>query len=589
MKRLIIFLSIAALIAGCRKDTEEISSSNTSNIFGLPAVYVNGTIAGQVVNEAGTALTNIPVRIGSETTYTEENGYFLFRNVPLNTRGAFVHVDHPSHWHASRKVVPQHNSTHYTTLTLMPKSFQHQVSANDGGMVTLPDGLAIEFDPNSFVTSTGTPFQGTVVVAARWLDPTQTGTQHMMPGAFHGINSTNKEVTLKNYGIAGVELISTSGDPIRIAEGATATLVFPVPAQLEGAAPSTIALWHFDESSGFWREEGTAQRDGAVYTAQVSHFSFWSVNESFDTVVLEGTVTNEGGEPLANTQVSVHFPDQNTFATGFTNANGMFSGLVPSGELLVLTISDACNFSVYAQNIPPLSDDTDLGFIEVEASDVSTTTISGSLANCDGGIVNAAIVQICWPQGCQFIIPNADGTFEQTFTWCGTAEFNIGIVDYSTGETFATTAPATSEVALGLVQVCEGPLETYISLDFNGTERFYPFPNQYIQNGNVFLRAEDSNYSFRISIPQGSAGTYINGEVSFTYFDNSTDPELPLFLVSGSCAFGECTSLSIIVTSYGEIGEFIEGTYTGNIDFTTSLQSFPNAPVSGSFRVVRNQ
>lgn len=587
MKNFLILFSILLVIAGCRKDTEEHSTTTTSSGFEPTAVHVNGTVAGRVLNEAGDFLAGVPVNLGTSTAYTTEDGYFIFRDVPLNTRGAYIHIDHPGHWQASRKVVPKHNATHYTRLTLMPRQSNAQVSGAEGGSVELTGGVTLEFEPNSFENSDGELYSGEVGVAARWMDPMDSGTEAMMPGALHGISADDKEVALKNYGITAVELVASNGDPLQIATGTSAAITFPIHPELAGEAPESIALWHFDEESGYWREEGNAVKSGDAYTGQVRHFSFWSVNESFETVLLEGTIVNQDGAPLANTQVSVLFPEQNTSATGFTDASGVFSGLVPAGEQLTLMVSDACNFSVYGQNIPPLSDDTDLGTIQVSADDVSTTTISGDLTNCDGEVVNDAIVQICWPQGCEFILPNADGSFEQTFTWCGATEFNIGVVDYTTGETFSTTESTDTEIDLGSVVVCDGPLETFISLDWNGTERFYPFPTQYVQSDRVYLRAESNDYYLRLTIPEEAVGEYINADVGFNYFDYSTNPDIPLFLVSGSCFIGECNDLTINITQYGEVGEFIEGDYSGTVDFGTTVESFPNSPISGSFRVVR--
>ena len=35
-------------------------------------------------------------------------------------------------------------------------------------------------------------------------------------------------------------------------------------------------LWYFDEDAGLWKEEGSATLSGNVYTANVSHLSYWN-------------------------------------------------------------------------------------------------------------------------------------------------------------------------------------------------------------------------------------------------------------------------------------------------------------------------
>ena len=99
-----------------------------------------------------------------------------------------------------------------------------------------------------------------------------------MPGEFTGVDSGNR-VNLVSYGVIDVTLKDTSGNPLQLASGQTATLEFPLPPNDPGDA--LMPLWSFDTASGDWIREGDATRDAGagVYRGTVSHFSPWNCDK----------------------------------------------------------------------------------------------------------------------------------------------------------------------------------------------------------------------------------------------------------------------------------------------------------------------
>ena len=117
-------------------------------------------------------------------------------------------------------------------------------------------GGTIVFAPNTIQKSDGTPYTGTVKVAAKWLDPSDPSTMAKMPGNLFGVNSRSEEVVLGTYGMIAVELESEAGESLNILSGNTAKVTTPVRTSMLNNAPNEIPLWSYNEEYGVWVEEG---------------------------------------------------------------------------------------------------------------------------------------------------------------------------------------------------------------------------------------------------------------------------------------------------------------------------------------------
>jgi hypothetical protein len=584
--RITLIILLAFSLLSCRKENDNTVLTDTTFQNDPAAVYVNGRLMGIVSTENGQPVSGAVVKVGNNQTTSNNEGMFVFNNVSMNKNGTFVHVSHSGFWQASRKVYPHLNGTHHTHLVLMPKENAGQFDAATGGNINLSAGLELTFAANAVADLNNQPYSGNTAVAARWLNPLDENTKDMMPGDLAGRNASGQRVAIMNYGIAAVEL-SGGGQTLNLLEGSPALLKFPVHADLQANAPNQISLWRFDEVIGLWIHEGFAELNGAYYEASVPHFSFWCIGEEVESVELTGIIADENDNPISAIPVSLFHPDFGYLGSVFTASNGVFTGLAPAGISLTLSVASQCNITIVNQEISPLSSDTDLGIINISGGQSSTTMISGSLQNCDGDAVSSGIIYVCWDGDCQTILAENDGSFSQSFVHCADDEFQILVIDYNSGQTIILTEDVASSINMSAVVVCQTQLDTYISLSFSGTERFYPFPFQYIQSGRPHLKSEDNDYSILLSFDQATVGSYSNELASIIYFENSSTPEISLFTESGSCSWGECTDFNITVTEYGEVGGYIEGTYSGTLDMYNTMMAMPGEPISGSFRVIR--
>ncbi|TVR38247.1 MAG: carboxypeptidase regulatory-like domain-containing protein [Cryomorphaceae bacterium] len=583
-----IFLILLSLTS-CRKDYDK-SSENTQFPGNQPyAVTVNGSVMGMVLNQNSVPMSGAVVKAGNHQTTTNTDGIYVFHNIPLNQKGMNIRASINGFWSSSRVVYPRHNHMHHVTHTMLQRFQTGQFSAADGGEVDLSDGTSLVFGPNSIAQSTGELYSGTVSVDKRRLNPDNPLTVRYVPG-MRGINQDQQEVALQSYGILAVALQTPSGQPLNLAENQTATITFPVPQSMAGSAPATLGLYRLDEVNGQWLHEGEAQLQGSSYVGEVSHFSYWGIFDDFDGVMLEGTLVNQAGAPVPNTTVTILDADGPGWETTQTDADGNFNVLVPENLNLNLMVSNLCNVTIYAQALGSISSDTDLGNITVNESEAGFSQISGNLVNCDGNPVSLASVQICWQQGCQSLMV-MNGSFDVAFSWCDATAFTVSVFDFGSGETAQLTVNADNTINLGTVQLCDNPADEFINFTIDGVNVALPNPYQSIVDNQSRVNAQNSSYSFEMRWPvEGVTNSvFSNSEVQWQY-SYYTTPDTSLQFQYASCGLGECENLTFTLTQVEAVGGYIEGTFEGTLDFSNGFQGVtPNAPLSGSFRVLRSQ
>jgi hypothetical protein len=304
----------------------------------------------------------------------------------------------------------------------MQRALSGTVNAATGGTITSNGGATIVFPANAFVTATGTAFTGTVNVYSRWINPTAANLAAIIPGDLRGISTNGTENILETYGMVGAELTDASGNTLKIATGKTATISFPIPASLNGSAPASIVLWHFDEASARWKQNGTATKTGSTYTAQVDKFSFWNVDvPNTNFINLDYTLLNAAtNTPLVSTSTRIKRAN-GTYGYGITNNTGFVSGLVPKNEVLVLEViaNSACGTVVYSQNIGPFAVNTSLGNINVAIPAVQFVQFTGTLTTCTGAAVSNGYVSLSGTGGyAGFGNTSATGAFSFSILNC---------------------------------------------------------------------------------------------------------------------------------------------------------------------------
>jgi hypothetical protein len=469
---LLLFFSLL-LTTGCQKEIENPGGGATP----IPGVgdneMVTGGVDGIVVDENDQPVSGLTVTSGANSTITDRYGSFRFRNISLSKANGTVKVSRNGYFTAYRSFYSVAGRINNVRIKLLPKTNAGNFSAAAGGTVSIPGGAKLVMPANAITDAGGAAYAGQVNVAMTWIDPGAADLPYIVMGDLRGIATGGEERGLSTYGMIGVELTNGGGQPLKIASGKTAELTFPVPASLQGNAPATIDLWHFDEATARWKQEGTATKIGSNYVANVSHFSFWNCDAPFPVINLCMSFVNSNNIPLINVQVRIKRLVNNTYGYGRTDSMGNVCGKVPKDEALLLEVLDQCNAVVYSQNIGPFSANASLPPITVNIPAANSLVITGTITNCSNANVTNGAALIYVAGGNYYTVPVTNGTFTLSLVRCtsGTLNFTVLGIDYTTLQQSVPVGGSggIGVINMGTIQACGTSSAQFIEFLIDGT------------------------------------------------------------------------------------------------------------------------
>lgn len=585
-KLTLVFLLVTLLLSSCRKDDEAFGSFPPTPP--TPEVVVNGSIAGIVIDENNMAVTSALVKLNAKSRVTDENGYFSFQNVDINTKGSLLTIEKEGYFYNAKFVKSTLNSQNFTKVKLIERVQTGAFSASMGGNIVSTNGVSITFDANSITQEDGEMYNGVVNVYTTWLDPLSTDLPLRMPGDLRAFNTSGQQQQLTTYGMIGVELEGTSGEILNIAPDQIATITVPLPTALASNAPRSIPLWHFDEVSGYWLEEGEARLEGNAYVGDVSHFSFWNCDVPNDFVFINGTVIEEDGDPLQNVIVRITEVATGLSACDITDKGGEFSGAVPRDVELIITIIDNCGVEIYTATIGPFTEDTVLPTITANSANTSLT-ISGSLINCDNASVTNGYIKINIGPGNQEILPtDENGEVSGTINTCGVSTLVITAYDLDNlTQSEATSFEVTglSRISLPNTFVCD-ELEEFMSFTIGETQVIDLDPYSLIRTNDeeeleIVIQGNDQDpfiiNSVAITTSTTTTGSFTPSLVTSFYELSDPNPRTTTLQCFLDCEF------SVDFTILEDRGGWAVGSFSGTLpQISAPFQVFE---IAGTFRI----
>lgn len=586
MKKIAFFLFAAMLVTffACRKDVDEVTTDETTYVPPIleqwvqPIRNVNGTLIVFVSNEAGEPVPDAKVKLGNLTLTTDQYGHAFFRDADLNAEGSFITVENAAYFTGSRRFFPVDGAETRVRVELIAKQFDHSFASQDGGLVELNGGASITFPENSIRKADGTPYNGTVKLAAHWLDPSNPRTLDRMPGNLQGINNQGTEVVMATYGMVVAELQDEAGNPLNILKGKKATLKMPVPDNLLASAPNEIPLWSYYEEYGVWAEEGKATLQNGAYVGEVSHFSFWNCDYPYPLVNFSATLVDEDGNPVENYPVTISLVSNPITAYGYTDSTGYVGGKVPANEELLIQVYGHCGEVIYSQQIGPYTADIDLGQITISFNALNSTTLSGQLTDCNGDPVTNGIV-IMQFNGYNVYEYTTTGDFDVSFTSCsGTIDVSAVDVDQLT-QSSPVMVSAGGAFDLGQINICNAPLQNFLRLTYNGATTVYTPVEAGVDAGDTYFfhNMNQDSVRFDFYVTGSTVGNY---DAPANFFTNFLNTQIGLY-------FADAQLENFEITSFGNVGEPIIGTFSGTVNNYWSGTPQP-VMVSGDFNVIRN-
>lgn len=296
------------------------------------------------------------------------------------------------------------------------------------------------------------------------------------------------------------------------------------------------------------------------------------------------TYVDQFGNNLTANSFQVKFTGDTTISNYPPNATAVF--IIPANKIMTrkIYVSTLCNGWVLADSIQigPFTTDFNAGIITVNVPQpTSSFTISGTANNCSGGSIASGLVTV--------IIENraykgiaSNGSFAVNVSRCGTniTNANITVSDNATQQ--QNTSPVivnvtNVNVSGVIVQACGVSANEFINYTFDSTNVSFTdslFCSKDTAGVTTITSYKTNNKNkFWLDINQSTLGTY---PVRFLTVgkDNLS------YSASGSAAY-------VTITEYGSVGNFVAGTFTGNVRLSTNSQNIK--PISGSFRIKRTQ
>jgi len=313
-------------------DTEVTRDFTLSENISLPPS--TSSVNGVIKDISGNPLSGVNVRSGLVQTVTNNVGEYSL-SVETGEKVSIT-ADLENYAQASRnvEVIEDVVSNLDMTMVVVDKIEVFDVRA---GATIYTKGATVALAGSSIVNNDGSTFIGEVIAKVSFNQVTSLSGQKVFPGDYIGLQTDGQESGLISYGFIDVTLEDANGSKLRLADGFTATLTYPMDTNI-AATPDTIPLWYYDTEKGIWIEDGFASYDVNTnsYTGAVSHFTTWNLDAKVARGVLNGCVEDVNGNRVSQAQILLSTPGSyNTFNNN--NANGEFGFYnAPAGQTLSL-------------------------------------------------------------------------------------------------------------------------------------------------------------------------------------------------------------------------------------------------------------
>ncbi|WP_298141109.1 hypothetical protein [Flavobacterium sp.] len=348
----LLFLGMAVLsLVFTNCDSKEETTKESEFTFGN---VVSRDFKGKIVDINNNPIANATISLNGYEVTTNSSGIFSYVNANVKERFAYFTAKKEGYLDGSRLVM-SHEGLNELTIMMLPMDVTATIPTGVVSEVTLPNTTKVTFD-GSFMLENGTAYNGDVKVIVNHLDAADPKVFDKMPGNLIGEREDGSISGMETYGMINVELRGDDNQKLQITTGHTANISLPIAANQLDTAPSTIPLWHFNETSGMWEENGFARRIGGKYVGNVSHFSWWNCDYAYPVATLNVFVTNADGTPVQGVRVTISRQAGSTgdvlMDLGITGANGSLSAGVPRNEVLTFRAYNVNGVLINTQQLP---------------------------------------------------------------------------------------------------------------------------------------------------------------------------------------------------------------------------------------------
>lgn len=571
-------------LPGCRKDSSDIEPPTGGTTGGQ---YTH--VVGLVTDQSGAPVPGASITCGNKSATTDVAGAFLIRDVGTDGR-CYARATKAGYFPGSAGVPAKVNGVSAVRITLLTDAPVTTFDVGTGTDHTLPGGAKVVIGPNQVVGAGGTPYSGTVSLAFRHLDPDAPEFPAIMPGGDLLATGADGDRQLQSFGMMMFRMTDGNGNELQLASGTTAEIAMPVPTSLAGSAPTVMPLWHFNEETGKWEEDGSSTLQGGMYVGTVGHFSSWNCDLPFDRALVHGLVLDCHGDPVEGVVVKTGQSE------AVTDAQGRYERYVPAGLGFTIRVdAPAMGLTSEVVTMGPLSDGSETSVEDLHLNECPAF-VEFNLV-CTGGAQVMGYATLSWASGSVVRYFTSAGAYRLAVPHNG-ASAQLRIVH-------GNGAPAETQVTLptaqggssngGTFEVCpqgSGTGEYISTFTIHGDGH----NNQVVTINTSGLTAM-ATYSVgdgsTVGFASGQSGTSIsigfpgNATGTWNVVDDSGDAMVAVTL-GGNTYIGQDFTLQ--VTEYGAVGQHVRGTFSGTFarfDQVT-MEMVPVTVSNGSFDLLRN-
>lgn len=591
-------LLLVTLLFSCNRELASLNETPAARTTQTPPDPISAGLQGTVVDSANNPIPGANVVVGSQSTLTDNNGFFKFSIASLDRNASTIVVTKPGFLKGVRSFAAT-NGTNNVRIKLVIKrltaifntgtSVLLQYVPNPGGSSPPLIQLGIP-TLNVVYKSNNQPYSGAVHFFIAYFNPNDPEIATTVPGDLVADDSAGNRVLLKSFGMASVDLETPSGEALQLAPNTTASLTISIPPNLVATAPDRIPLWYLDETTGVWQQEGFATKAGSMYVGQVSHFSFWNCDIPVPAIMLDMQFLNTNNTPCANAWVRVKSTAYG-IRYSFTDSLGKVRGLVPANEVLQVTLAsfNCPGFPLFLQMVGPFATATTLPPFQVNPSNPAIIrSITGTATNCAGAPVQTGLVKVIYGIEVNYY-PITNGTFAFNQIACSnTQTLQITATDFATSQSSnaVTQSLNGNTITVPTIQACGNTASYFVNYNINGTAFSITSANP----TNILVGVADSATNM-VTIQGIAFAAQIQNQMTFAFRPaaNPLQGVNPLLLFGANQFTNNTlpTPIPVVLTQNAAlVGGIYEGTFTGN--FTDSLGNANNV-INCTFKVPRIQ
>jgi hypothetical protein len=586
VKPLLSIMALYFLMLSFSCNKEEPTPAVTFDYSGITAV------SGLVKNRAGNPIPGVSISAGGQTTTTDIDGAFLLNQVPFAER-LMVTAVKPGYFKGNYGLKPSKGAISVIEMRLIDNAPNFSVNLNSAQNLLLDNGAGIQLPANSVQSASGAIHTGNLNVAIVHLNPSDNDFANVTPGGDLLGTRTNGELRqLYSYGMLMVQMTDDSGNELQLAPGNSSTITFPVPPEMIGNAPPTIPLWHLNETTGIWEEEGTASLQGSNYVGSVSHFSTWNCDLAEQRATFKGRVLDCNNQPVPSIRVKV---GQGVI---FTDSNGYFETFGPSNTTFSVQV-DHSELSIQSppQTVNPVSAGTTYTIPDFALGCLSYVT-GRVICSTNQPVIGYVAVNFGSNSISSYLL--GDGSFRLLVPANGqnaTLTVVNSLNNVSVSRSITLPSVSGNSIEAGDIEVCDESTNP----DCTVQQRFTITGDGY--NNQTFFINSDCMAAFAIYSPQNQAtvaiGSDDNASISLLFPGNTIgsfslpDDNINLTVSIGDFQYIGLDVSQITVTEFGGVSQRIKGTFSGSAkrlffnETTQTLEEFPVTITNGQFEVVR--